>query len=43
MQGITEKVQGLVDVFQNKRINKHLLFIAIDLILIHLIPENVEK
>ncbi|KAJ3262346.1 hypothetical protein HK103_002787 [Boothiomyces macroporosus] len=34
-----EKVKSLVDVFQNKRINKHLLYIAVDLILVHIAPE----
>ena len=39
-QVIAEKIQYLIDVFQNKRINKHLLYIILDLIMMHLVPES---
>ncbi|KAJ3345231.1 hypothetical protein HDU91_007428 [Kappamyces sp. JEL0680] len=39
-QAAGERILYLIDVFQTKRTNKHLLFILIDLIMVHLIPES---
>jgi hypothetical protein len=35
-----EKMKFLMDVFQHKKLNKHLLYIVLDLILVHVLPQN---
>jgi hypothetical protein len=39
-QVLGEKIQYLIDIFQSKRINKHILYIMLDLLMIHLVPES---
>ncbi|KAJ2999659.1 hypothetical protein HDV02_002132 [Globomyces sp. JEL0801] len=35
-----EKVKYIIDVFQNQRTNKHLIYVLVDLILVHVVPET---